>query len=120
MSKVKLKPGDPVYCVVENSSPEGETTWRIERANVVTASDRQISLLGASALGLHGKRFPASALGVLFHATREGALAHFEKSQQLLIERAQSAQRALAWIERCRKFAPAEEVVRVEQGGSKR
>lgn len=101
--KTKLKPGDLVYRVVSYDLPTNEPhTWRVETATVVTASDRQITLSGASKIKLSGQRFKPNALGVLFFIVEEQAVTHFLSLQRKQVESAEraidEAIRAMAWV----------------------
>lgn len=103
MGRPQLKPGDKVYRVVDCDLPTNEPhTWRVEAATVVAASDRQITLDGASRLRLQGKRFKPHALGLVFFEVEEKAVAHFLSLQRNRVEGAdraiKEATRAITWV----------------------
>lgn len=102
-TKPQLKPGDLVYRVVDYDLPTDEPhTWRVETATVVTASDRQITLSGASKIKLSGQRFKPYSLGLLFFITEEQAVTDFLARQRKEVESAEraidEAMRAMTWV----------------------
>jgi hypothetical protein len=99
--KTKLKPGDKVYCVIEYEPyDDKEPPWEMGTVDVMTATDRRITL-ARNFRGMSRTRFEPSALGRVFFATPEEALAKFVKEQQEMIALANrkviNASRGLAW-----------------------
>lgn len=96
-----LRPGDLVYRVVEWDSPENDPhTWKVMSVAVERASVKQIKLKTYFS-SLYRVQYEPRALGRIFFATPEAAVAAFLSAQRSELESLErhrkNAERAIAW-----------------------